>query len=784
MQVSNAQDNITHAIIGGNETMDFGISNSAEFFQILSSSLYTNQILAVVREVLCNAWDAHIEAGKQDVPIFVSMANNEFTVRDYGTGIHKDDIQEIYGIYGQSTKRQKGNVTGGFGLGCKAPFAYRDHFEVTSWNQGEQTIYAMCRSSGETNGKPGITPIVSMPTEESGLQVKVSVKETDRNAFITYIKQVVLNGEINVLFEQEPYSVDEPVILETVPYSKATDGFTIVKATGTSTATGSHINIRYGNVIYPVNDNNAYYHEFSTISTTLKKATSYSCSSLSLVLQAEPDSICVAPSREALSMQAKTINTVKLLLQNFISKTSSKAFNDRFAFIGKKLAEESFQKGEHTVASLFSSGIYCGLTSKLPIQTVDNFIESILINNKCVCDLRLIHKYALQCVDPKQKGTLQSYLKAIENQVSPSKWYFREVVVKTQIAIAKIAPTVTTDMLYYRKEGRWNNVEKDFQELSFYSMEVEDLIKKTVVLTCAPSTVKSRLEDWPDKLHKRIILIQPISRTDPNLDKLRNALSQRTDLDFIDLTIKHSWEIKDQITSPAKPKVKGVVSAYKLAYDYKPKQGKDHLNAEKDFITEPIFVIYMGRGDDYLVSPFSRYMEKELFKRFGKQGGICTTDTSLRSYLSKGAVTFTEYIVQKIYDHLIKNNRVKRYNSITVSAKKAENDLANAILVSDDLSKYFGIYTALTDDDRFFYKLYLELLFSSLKHEKLSKITSFFTTYHEHAFFSMLRRVTKEDILMKHLNTYSFSKLLNSHVSSEQDDKQKAISILKLKLKD
>lgn len=57
MQVSQVNDHISHAVIGGMAPINFSISNSAEFFHILSSTLYSDQILAVVREVLCNAWD-------------------------------------------------------------------------------------------------------------------------------------------------------------------------------------------------------------------------------------------------------------------------------------------------------------------------------------------------------------------------------------------------------------------------------------------------------------------------------------------------------------------------------------------------------------------------------------------------------------------------------------------------------------------------------------------------------------------------------------------------------
>ena len=92
-------------------------------------------------------------------------------------------MQPIYGVYGASTKKQDATVTGGFGLGCKAPFAYSEHFEVTSWHKGTKTIYNLSRSSAEVNGKPGIFPIASFPTTESGLQVRIPLNNGDRSEF-------------------------------------------------------------------------------------------------------------------------------------------------------------------------------------------------------------------------------------------------------------------------------------------------------------------------------------------------------------------------------------------------------------------------------------------------------------------------------------------------------------------------------------------------------------------------------------------------------------------------
>ena len=55
MQVSSANSDRTNSpvIIGSNYSQEFGIASSAEFFSILSKSLYTNPLLAVVRETIC-----------------------------------------------------------------------------------------------------------------------------------------------------------------------------------------------------------------------------------------------------------------------------------------------------------------------------------------------------------------------------------------------------------------------------------------------------------------------------------------------------------------------------------------------------------------------------------------------------------------------------------------------------------------------------------------------------------------------------------------------------------
>ena len=115
MQVAHRDDHITHAVISKTKPIELQMAQSAEFFQVLFKSLYKFPTVAMVRETICNAWDAHIEAGKLDTPIEITLSTDEFIIRDYGFGIPEEDMAVRYCVMGGSTNANDKNVTGGFG---------------------------------------------------------------------------------------------------------------------------------------------------------------------------------------------------------------------------------------------------------------------------------------------------------------------------------------------------------------------------------------------------------------------------------------------------------------------------------------------------------------------------------------------------------------------------------------------------------------------------------------------------------------------------------------------
>lgn len=164
-------------------TKQFQITANGTAFQILSSGLYSDKIMAVIRELSCNAYDSHVAAKKKSVPIKVTMPTVEnpvFKVQDFGTGLDDEQVTSLYTNYFASDKRDDNAQIGGFGLGSKSPFAYTDSFTVTAIKNGVCRIY----SAYLTAGAPAITQLSEEPTSEpNGVEVSMLVKPSDIDEF-------------------------------------------------------------------------------------------------------------------------------------------------------------------------------------------------------------------------------------------------------------------------------------------------------------------------------------------------------------------------------------------------------------------------------------------------------------------------------------------------------------------------------------------------------------------------------------------------------------------------
>lgn len=183
----------THTVekSGNFEESKFSIEASAKAFFILSDGLYSNKILAVVRELSTNAYDSHVEAGKVSVPFDVHLPTQldpTFSIRDYGTSMDHDDCMQLYTTYFRSTRNNSNEAVGCLGLGSKAPFAYADSFTVEAYLNGQKRLYTGYKNE---DGSPTFSLLDEMETSEpNGIKVSINVASNDVSRFVHEAKKV------------------------------------------------------------------------------------------------------------------------------------------------------------------------------------------------------------------------------------------------------------------------------------------------------------------------------------------------------------------------------------------------------------------------------------------------------------------------------------------------------------------------------------------------------------------------------------------------------------------
>lgn len=188
------------------QTEGFKIANTAHMMEILSKRLYSNPELAVCRELVCNAIDAHVAAhNNQPVEVTLPDWTNDFrfVVKDFGTGLSEEEVMNLYTTYGASTKQSSNDFIGCLGIGSKSPFAVTEEFSVVSRYNGFATSYHCYKQ----NGMPVCTKLSQIATDEhNGMTITVPFKGSSVSHFISssieFFKGV--NKELVKVFSPSP----------------------------------------------------------------------------------------------------------------------------------------------------------------------------------------------------------------------------------------------------------------------------------------------------------------------------------------------------------------------------------------------------------------------------------------------------------------------------------------------------------------------------------------------------------------------------------------------------
>lgn len=279
----------------------FSIKATARSFEILSSGLYSNKILAICRELSCNAYDAHVAAGNSSTPIEIKLPNSlspTFYVKDFGIGLSHDDMLKLYTTYFESTKNDSNDFIGALGLGSKSPYCYTSNFTVESRYQGMKRIYTCFLNESRL---PSITLLDEEVSDEpNGLTIMMSVKSDDMYKFQDAAKKALM------YFDPMPNVLGYTGF---APYN--------IK----HTLTGSNWKIRendyyaymngpqlvQGFVAYPIDSDAMSDAGMSEVANTLSK--------ISIDFDVNIGDVEVAASREALQYDIRTVNNLAAVFE-------------------------------------------------------------------------------------------------------------------------------------------------------------------------------------------------------------------------------------------------------------------------------------------------------------------------------------------------------------------------------------------------------------------------------------------------------------------------------------
>lgn len=299
-------------VTSGKNASEFSASMTGFAYRIFSSNIYQHKIAAIVRELSCNAYDSHLEAGKVDLPFHVGLpgyADPVFYVEDFGTGLDDNGVRNVFCTYFGSTKTGSNEVTGAYGLGSKTPFAYSDSFSIRARKDGIERNYLAF--IGE-NSIPQIKILNTKETDEcNGVRVSLSVSEMDVEKFKNEAEFIlsfmptkpIVHGSSDFKFSVEDYKED-----------LKENGLVVIKRRLVNSILYNKIPhmILMANVCYPVHLSkrtflDALYYEYSN----------------QIIIEVPNGTFMPAPSRENFSLE----NGDQEKIDEIFEKAGEKIFN-------------------------------------------------------------------------------------------------------------------------------------------------------------------------------------------------------------------------------------------------------------------------------------------------------------------------------------------------------------------------------------------------------------------------------------------------------------------------
>ena len=502
----------------------FSIENSSMIFDILRSKMYSDPIAAICREISCNARDAHREVGKFDLPIMVQLPKYGdlfFKVKDFGPGISKDRIDNIFLKYTAYTKRNDNVQTGGFGLGAKTPFAYSDSFTIITNVDGIKYNY-LCYIDETKIGK--LTLISEANTDEcNGTEIIVPVKKDHISDFHSKFLDSIKHWQVYPnLYNGEPVARKE-----SSKNSEKIEGnnWVLLNSSGMVSGYSYYHNSYYDTKCYLLIDD----IEYKCPNDTLSKLSGGSLPNYNgvLYLKFNIGDLALSATRESVYFNDKTNNAIKEKIKEFsneivkiiqeeidktnhyweavkikIDKVRSFGFVDKFDLFWKGNKVESVfnytymtnyhkyinkNNGETKYSKYYDSPTY----DQEPYFVIDDYFDQNVVNNKTIKKIfenhfpnvdRLYVVAPLGNEDPQEKiKKLEDRLKLFKyvlasKYISPPKK--RETSSKSRLVLFKFDPKYANNGQFFQSSV--NDFEKDTSKKTWCKIDSSRYVKDAI----------------------------------------------------------------------------------------------------------------------------------------------------------------------------------------------------------------------------------------------------------------------------------------------------------------
>lgn len=344
------------------------------------SNLYARPAEAVFREYVSNALDSHLLAG-QTKPIDVKLTLHPFNgtaeliVQDFGVGMNRDDVVNIYSKYAASTKRDSNTQIGAFGLGAKSALAITDRFDVTAVKDGVELVF-YCEK--KKTGAPHIVFVSENKTKKpNGVTVTIPVKKsTDVSSMTGFATRffrtwnpetVIYNGETiaenDNVYDSEKY--------HTIYVGEEIAGWiSKIKSVSERSRTQHHggPEVSISGIGYKIESGtdtasviqNVFYHGYKdSLEKTFGKAagalTSLSKWGFRIIVNLPIGSVDLTPSRESIMITEKTtaaleaggLQLVNTLRNQMISELNRLPQKEAFGFYANHLPAFGVDESEY-----------------------------------------------------------------------------------------------------------------------------------------------------------------------------------------------------------------------------------------------------------------------------------------------------------------------------------------------------------------------------------------------------------------------------------------------------